>query len=209
MFPRQAADSAVADLVEPQRDGRDDEEQRELDGDRQHENELIHALNRARRADALERLPAEHLHNNVSLGMELSLRTLGSYLDELVRQEHRHEQASRVKRQTRDLDVRARFPVRREEVDLADAGGDDFLVVCVEELGLRKLECAPGDGGQMGNERCDAVRHKLVHTKRSFKAGNVHVRDGFVEQGHERHAQDPELESGERDILALGVIQPT
>ena len=61
MRRRQTADGTVADLVEPESDGRNNKEQRELDRDGKHENELVHALNGARGADTLEGLPAERL----------------------------------------------------------------------------------------------------------------------------------------------------
>lgn len=65
---RETANVPVVHLVNPERCRRADKEQRELNRDREHQDEVVHAVDHARRADALERLPAERLcsHDDVS-----------------------------------------------------------------------------------------------------------------------------------------------
>ena len=60
-------DVAMVDLVDPEGSRCTDEEQRELNGDREHEDEVVNAVDRAGGTDALERLPSERLsQRNVS-----------------------------------------------------------------------------------------------------------------------------------------------
>ena len=59
---REAADVAVVHLVEPERSGRADEEERQLNRDREHEDKVVDPVDHTGRADALEGLPAERLY---------------------------------------------------------------------------------------------------------------------------------------------------
>ena len=52
---------AIAHLVDPERCGRGNEEQRKLNRNGEHEDEVVHPVDRARRANTLESLPAERL----------------------------------------------------------------------------------------------------------------------------------------------------
>lgn len=58
---RETTNVAIAHLVDPERRGRSNEEQRELYRDGEHEDEVVDPVDRARRADTLEGLPAEGL----------------------------------------------------------------------------------------------------------------------------------------------------
>ena len=57
----QTTNVAVVDLVNPQRGRRANKEQRELNRDGEHQDRVVDTVDRARRANTLESLPAERL----------------------------------------------------------------------------------------------------------------------------------------------------
>ena len=113
-------DVAVAHLVNPECRGCADEEQRKLDGDREQQDEVVDTVDRARRADTFECLPAERLVGVVRIITE-SISELLAYLHEPPAEEGGHEKSEDVEGQARDLSVRAALPVVGEEVDAARA----------------------------------------------------------------------------------------
>ena len=126
-------DVAMVDLVDPESGRCTDEEQRELDGDREHEDEVVNAVDRAGGANALERLPSERLsQRNVSPKTEeLSNDT---NLHQPPAEERRDEKGEDVQCQTRDFSIRAVLPVLRKEVDATSSLGSEGGELVVERL---------------------------------------------------------------------------
>lgn len=54
-------DCSIEELINPDSDRSNDEEQRQLYGNRQHQNKHVNTVDRARCADTLEGLPSEGL----------------------------------------------------------------------------------------------------------------------------------------------------
>lgn len=129
----EAPDVAMVDLVDPESGRCTDEEQRELDGDREHEDEVVNAVDRARSANALERLPSERLsQRNVSAKTEeLSNDT---NLHQPPAEERRDEKGEDVQCQTRNFSIRAVLPVFRKEVDATSTLRSKSCELVVERL---------------------------------------------------------------------------
>ncbi len=132
-----------------------------------------------------------------------------THLHQLPRQDSRDEQSKGIEGKSRNLELCALGPVGWKEVDtLACTASGKTSKVLLEGLGVRKLEGGPTGGKAMSEEGCNAVRHTDVSEKIADwrVQGNIHMGRGFVQQGDQAHAQHPEGESNEDDVLAFSVV---
>ncbi len=108
---REAADVPVVHLVDPERRGRADEEQRELNRDREHQDEVVHAVDHTRHVEALERLPAEGLcdHDDVSYRRTGKVFSACTFM----RRQLRKPETSRAKQLSAKLGISAFERVRQ------------------------------------------------------------------------------------------------
>ena len=129
----QTTNVAVVDLVNPQRGRRANKEQRELNRDGEHQDRVVDTVDRARRADTFECLPAERLVGVVSIITE-STSELLAYLHEPPAEERGDEQGKAVEGQARDFRVVTVLPVVGEQVDATSALGGEGGEFLVEHL---------------------------------------------------------------------------
>lgn len=132
----QTTDVAVVDLVNPQRGRRANEEQRELDRDGEHQDRVVDTVDRARRADTFECLPAERLPRVVSMTTQ-SPSELLAYLHEPPAEERGDEQGEAVEGQARDFGVVTVLPVVGKQIDATGALGGEGGKLLVEYLCVR------------------------------------------------------------------------
>lgn len=116
-------DDTVDELIQPQGRGYRDEEQRNLDSNREHQHNIVNAIDGAASANSFEGLPSERLGDRSVSSAYKCLNRKKIHLDEPPRQDHRPQQSNAIQGQTGDLRVGSRLPVRRQQVHMARASG--------------------------------------------------------------------------------------
>lgn len=81
------------------------------------------------------------------------------------------------------------------------------FVVPWEHGWTHNLETSPCGRENVGQQGRDTARKISVYAPMSYRdRESLHVRDRLVQQRHERHSEEPDLEGNECDVLPLRVL---
>ncbi len=154
---RQFPDSTIIDLIEPKPTRHNDEEERELDDNGLHQDDVVNPVDGERSTNSLECLPPEQLEDREASDGTTYMRTKKPYLDQSPCEEGGYQESQNIQGQAGDLGMTTILPICRQQIDPTNTLSGQPVEIGTEFLCVEDLVASPRRRDDMCEEGSEAI----------------------------------------------------